>query len=176
MLVRYYIQIDSIIITSTQQHSTSIIPTHDIPQLLEPLAEENYSYNAQNWNDWEGNGQKVIFAANEAQSSQIKVSISIPLFRVVIVFYLHFIISRLQVDFYLSPRLLKIRKSWSPHPNNEMLILWIDPLFGRTIRRSSKFSSFVSIPCYSLLINWNFIGSLVKFKCVIKKSESFINE
>lgn len=88
--------------------------------------------------------------------------------------YFHNILTYWKILINPSPRLSKIRQSWSSHPNNKVLIFGINPLIWRTIRTSLESLPLISTPTDILLRYSDISISTIELKSIIEERISYI--
>lgn len=94
-----------------------------------PLFEEKYAGDyAPHPQHHECTRQHYIFAPEDSFGCQVHKPAPLPPRRVVVVRNLNAILASLKVSFDPAPQLLEIRQAGCPHPDDKVLVFWVNPL------------------------------------------------
>ena len=88
----------------------------------------------------------------------------------IVIAYCHLVLSSLQRNLYHSPQFLEVRNACCPHPDDEVLVLGINPLGGVAVGSPDELPLQVIWPTDILLGNINLLVVFEKREGVVEDS------
>lgn len=147
----------------------------DFAEGAEAAAEEEDGDEAEEGDDHEGDGEDEVASAHQTQCSQQEVAVAVPLGRVVVVLHGHPVLARRQVALDLAPRLLEVRQSRSPHPDDEVLVLGVHPLLRLCNFGPLELLPLIALPGDALLVDGDLgAGGVVEREGVVEEGVGWV--